>query len=206
MVSKKKFRKRPSEKFSTKKNFWSTKNIMSIFFVLIMATSIAGIVANYGGNHNTVKYKDYKFTLKNGEWLTKINGQKMAFLYSPSDVDNINDSGASALLSSLPMFTITYDPDSMFKEEAALLQFHYQDILSMRNVYVMPALTFNASTTLPVVTCANATPSVPVVYITSGNYSRIRVDGNCIIIEGVSADGIVREGERILYGILRVID
>ena len=58
---------------------------------------------------------------------------------------------------------------------------------------------------IPVITCADATPTVPVLYFQRTNETKVYREGSCIILEAATDFDLLRLKDRILYGIFGVM-
>lgn|SRR3989338_7746205 len=190
------------EKKKEKSNAW-----IPITIALIMVTSVFGVIF-FGDNSSVeLKYKDIKFTRIESFWTAKINNQQMQFDYHPSEVEILKfDKSAISALENTGMVYFTYNPDKPFAQDIELAKFQLKEFLSSRNVYAVNGLTNSSSFQLPQITCENATSSVKVVYFYVGNLTEVRVENNCIIVEAESARDFSALKDRIIYGMLKIIE
>ena len=74
------------------------------------------------------------------------------------------------------------------------------------NMAVQQAAALNTTLySLPVITCANATATQPVMQFSSGNETKISLQGSCVIVEALSGEEFTMMKDRILYGMFGVI-
>ena len=94
-----------------KKKRITSSGIMAIFIVVIMTSSIIGMM--WSDPNETFKYKDYTFTRQNEYFTLKLNGEQLKFYYFPSDIQDINFSyELEYLLENSQMIYFTFDPES----------------------------------------------------------------------------------------------
>lgn len=186
-----------------KKNWW-----LIIFLVFIMiGTSFSFIFFGYSPSNEAVKYNGIKF-VKNplqNIWVAKINGKEAAFSFLPNEVEDISSKESFARLQNKLEIDATYDLNSTNKEAIALAQHQLGLTLANYNIYLRKGFTSNNSFNMPIITCNNSTANVPVIYFKHTNSTQIYVNG-CIIAEAQSNADFIRVKDRILYGILGVLE
>lgn len=179
--------------------------ILFIIFV-VMGTSFSFVFFGFSTVTEKVKYKGISFTNNNNVWIAKITGKYAAFSFLPGDVEGIfafNDS--LARLQNKLEIDSTYDLNSTFAQSIALAQHQLGLTLETYNIYLRKGFTTNNSFNLPVITCDDATATVPVVYFKYGNSSSIHLSDNCVIAEASTNTDFIKVKDRILYGMLGVI-
>jgi len=175
--------------------------IVSVFIVFIMVTSVIGFI--FGGNQTPpVHYKGYKFTQTSRGWRTTINNQNFYLSYTPNDVE----------LLELPDFPksleidVTYDPNSTYKESIAQAIFELSTILSANGVFIRQGFTTNNTYGIPIITCADATPYIPVVLFLNSNKSEAIKEENCFIIHSFDENSFLPYADRIIYETLEIME
>src|SRR3989344_3746009 len=58
---------------------------------------------------------------------------------------------------------------------------------------------------MPVISCGNATPEVPVIYVRKGDSTGFHLEGDCIVMEAASEQDIYRLYDRMLLSLLGVM-
>ena len=178
-----------------------------IFIVFIMiGTSVSFVYYGFSGAGETVKYKELKFVKFPDRWEAKIDGRNAAFSFLPSDVESIsafNDSFGR--LQGKLEIDVTYDLNSTYKESIALAQHQLGLTLAEYNVFVRKGFTTNNTFNIPIITCSDAIPTVPVVYFRYGNTTNIHAENNCVIAEASTNADFIKVKDRLLYGILGVM-
>lgn len=184
-----------------------TKQIfLAAIIAFIMITSVIGFMAGRDSEQN-LSYGDFSFVRKGNIWVTKINGQNLNFYYFPSETTDIElDDAVKNRISSTPMVYLTYDPDQENVEYIAQTQFELENIFSSNfNIYSTKAFTKENEYGLPVITCLNATDTIPVIDLRKTNETAIHLEGNCIIFESRSGFDFLRAKDRLFYGLFNVI-
>ena len=177
---------------------------MFIVFIMI-GTSFSFIFFGFSPSSEIVKYNGIKFSKNPSQniWIAKINGKDAAFSFLPNEVEKIPLENPEKLQNRLEI-DVTYDLNSPYNQSIALSQHQMGLTLNAYNIYVRKGFTANNSFSLPVITCGNSTAKVPVIYFRHGNSTGIHENG-CIIAEASSNADFIRLKDRILYGILGVL-
>ena len=187
-----------------KKNVLS-KNVMTIFIVIIMVGSVIGYM--FGRNSSeSFKYNGYKFLRRDNKLVLKINKIEFGFDYFPSSVEDIEISSEILdRLSGVIEIDSTYDNSSKWKEGISVVQYDLERYFEITGTYFIKGLTDENDYGLPVITCENATAKTPVLYFKESNQTKIWLDDNCVIAEAKSEIDFIRIKDRLLYGLLGVI-
>ena len=180
-----------------------------LFLVVIMLGTSFSVVLYYGfqGQSQAAKYNGINFASNGNFWTAEISGRQAAFTYLPADVQNIpaaND--FSKLLQGKYEIDSTSEVNSTFRETIAQAQYQMGLTLEAYNIYLRKGFTANSTfRQVPIITCANATQNVPVIFFTKSNSTNISLKGNCIVADALTAADIIRVKDRLLYGILGVM-
>jgi len=180
---------------------------MSFFIAFIMITSVFGVMFyGFAGGGEVIKYEGHKFTATPQGYATKIDGKTYYFDVLPQDLENINiDSSIKSELDSSNALVITSDPKSSYKQDIAVSSYNLNAILTKQGKYTANAFN-SANDQLPVITCINATPGLPVMEIIESNQTIATLNNNCITVEFDNTFNLQRATAKILYLILGVID
>lgn len=180
--------------------------ILFIVFIMI-GTSVSFVFFGFSGVEEKVKYNGITFTRFPDRWEARINGANAAFSFLPGEAEAIPSSGdfAKALQGKFEI-DITYDLNSTYVQSIALAQYQMGLTLNAYNIYAREGFTSNNTFNIPVIKCSDATPNVPVVYFRHGNSTSIHVDSDCVIAEASSNADFIKAKDRILYGILGVME
>ncbi|MBI4451166.1 hypothetical protein HY642_04280 [Candidatus Woesearchaeota archaeon] len=183
-----------------------TKMLVGAFIIAIMVLSAFGFILNYTSPGQALTYGDYTFKLKNGQYETKVDGRRVSFNLPPQYVEDINATPGIAATLQGPLLFVTYDPGSNFASDMAAAQLFLEEVLpALKGTTVIRGVT-QTNSSLPVVTCANATGTVPVLSLAESNQStQILLENNCIIAAARNGKDFVRLQDRILYLALGVM-
>ena len=179
-----------------------------LFLVIIMVGTSFSVIF-YGFSSPSSKQKQYGYSfVNNGQaWIAKISGKQAMFSYLPEEAKKINVQGVLPDLKNRVEIDTTSDFNDKFNQSIALAQHQMNIVLNQNyNVYIVPGFTSNNTYGLPVITCAGATPPVPVVFFMGSNETSLSADGNCIIAEASSDADIIKIKDLIVYSVLGVLD
>jgi hypothetical protein len=178
-----------------------------------MITSVIGYMVTQGDGGNQLSYNGFDFQTSgyNG-WLTDVDGKSARFTYHPSEIDNINISpDVINHLKNTKMVFLSFDPEdvSIQRIELARLELD-QQLPAFFNIFPVTGVSNRTGTyaAFPEVDCRNATIFIPVLQFRTdpdGGRPSIESNGSCIILEAGSPDDIVILKDRLLYGMLGVI-
>jgi len=181
--------------------------LLSIFIAIIMVSSILGYM--FGRDEpNTVKYNKVDFYQNNFLWATKINDKEVVFHNFPSAVEHINISDEIfARIKSTLEVDSTYDQNNSFAKDIALAQHSVELIMDdFFNIYLRKGMTTENEYNLPVITCKEATPFIPVLYFKIANQTSVYLENNCIIAEARNGLEFLKIKDRLLYGLFDIIE
>jgi len=186
-----------------KKSKWGT--FLVFFIAFIMVSSVIGFLWS-GVDQNESKYNNIKFTRTQSGWTALIEGKWAVFDYFPSEVEPINiSSNIGAMLANKPEIDTTSFINDTFSEEIALAQYNMALVLNNVNIYLRTGFTANNTFKMPVFTCEDATPAVPIIYFMQSNQTLVSMKDSCVVVEARNADDILRVKDRLLYSILGII-
>ncbi|MBI2575565.1 hypothetical protein HYV82_06795, partial [Candidatus Woesearchaeota archaeon] len=143
-----------------------------------------------------------------GSLTTKVNGRTVSFTYFPGEIEYIAlNPSAVDMLKGTRMLYVTSDYHGNFSQVIAAVEFDFSKALYENyGIFVVQGFVQNVSS-FPVVSCANATSFVPVVsFQESVDNEGFRESGSCLIAEAGSYEGFVKLRDRLLYGLMGVID
>lgn len=181
------------------------KTWMGLIIVFLMISSVFGFVFSFGGGGSNVQeYSEVKFRYVNNQWMARINGEDRGFLFFPGDLEYIDVPGEAKALLEEPGIAVTYDPASNLSENFAEAQYYFE--VQLDSKFIERALTNSEGTSLPEKSCADATPTQPVILLTQEDESAIRVEGSCIIIASYDSFAVYQQTERVIYAVLGVME
>lgn len=182
--------------------------ILVIFIAFIMISSVFGVIF-YGfnnQNNNKVEDKGITFIDRQGYWYTTIDGTEMIFNNLPSNVEYIElPQELKDRLSNAFQLDITSELEDPLNEYIALVEHEAQLALTAKNIYVRTGFTTPSDYNVPIITCDDATQSVPILYYKESNETKVYMQDNCIIAEAVDGIDILRISDRILYEVLGIL-
>jgi hypothetical protein len=182
------------------------KQAMGVFIVLIMTMSVLGYM--FGKDTaEQLSYNDFKFNRIGNRWATNIDKTEYVFDFFPSQVDTINVS--SDIINSLKesmQIDMTSDINSEFKEAIALAEFELSNYLTFNNQYARIGFTQLNEYEKPMITCIDATMSVPVIIFETSNETKVYTEGNCIIAKSKSDSDFIAIKDRLLFGLIGIIN
>ncbi|MBI3033748.1 hypothetical protein HYY72_01170 [Candidatus Woesearchaeota archaeon] len=183
--------------------------LFSIVVGFLMVTSVVGIVlVNYtGSSTGSLYYRGFRFDRTGTGLVADIRGMQIPFTYFPSEIEELRlNSSLVGRINSTRMVLVTSDFNSSIAGAVAAAQFDLRKALGESSgIFVVQGFTTNASS-LPVITCANATAYVPVISFEQGNRTLFYERGNCIIAEAETPLDVLRARDRLLYGFFGVMD
>lgn len=193
---------------------------IGVLLIGIMIFSTLGYVFDYSNSNsaNTVKEYGQKFssvqTQSGSYWQTSLNDVKRQFLRLPTQVAYVEVTPQAAttlaLVPQVQAFVLAVNPNTPFSQISfATASFILGDLYDEKK-QILPAITdINESvTSIPVISCdnqsyfdpQNLSGQIPIIQVQESNQTMIRVQNNCIIIEGSDAEGIISAVERFRYG------
>ncbi len=188
------------------------KQTLSIIIVLLMVASMFGIWASTQSANSNLKYNDWKFKIgpnpNNPDQqvaITKVNDKEVYFYSLPQDALNIATEGnISAVLKGAQYIIISSNPEEQTAPYYDLIRYELSQF-STKQIYGATTIE-TTKTTLPVLTCANATATNPVIELTTANNeTKIIAENNCIKVESTIQDFQMAR-DRLLYSILGIIN
>jgi hypothetical protein len=196
------------DKMPEKKKGVSKAVILTLIIGGVMLLSTFAIMfSGYNSGQDTVPYGDYTFKRTTGGWMIKVDGKEAKFGYHPADLENINlSSDITKKLAESKVLYVTFNPNTKHVDRFELARFELgQSLIEFFNIYSMPGITENNSAYKQnMVTCANATSTVPVISLVEGNETKISMENDCVTLE---ADQYVIGAlkDRLLYSMLGVM-
>ncbi|MBI3033747.1 hypothetical protein HYY72_01165 [Candidatus Woesearchaeota archaeon] len=158
----------------------------------------------------TVNYNGFIFNYTEPLWITnwQSNGQVyiLSLRFNPYQAENISIEGDEGWRANSEVY-ITFDPES---EKYAYVALAASEIsLSLANTFnITPIAACTANVTAcsrrPIVTCADSSDNVSVIYLRDEGPTSIRIQKNCAIIRGEGVE-LVRASDRAVYQWYRII-
>ena len=185
------------------------KTLISLFIVIIMVLSAAGFMIDYAFKEK-LEYNGFKFENTEQGFVTKLNGNKIAFNYYPTQLESINiSSEAMNDIKSAKMIGVSYDPNSYLVETMAQLQYYLDTSLpELFGIFVQKGLTDSAGYEMAELACANATAASPViVFLETGENetSEFSYKNSCLTFKASNEQELVMQTERLVYGMAGIM-
>ena len=185
------------------------KKIMVYFIGFIMVSSVFGVIfLGFGSEQgeNSLQYNGLGFTLRNNFWTVVHDDIPLSFVYAPQDVEMIAFDGNSAyMLKNAVEIDLTSDFNDTFAEGIALAQYQMGIVLQPYDKFLRQGFT-STQGNFQAITCKDSSASVPVIYFRKGNSTRLLAEENCIIAEAATIQDMIRVKDRIIYGMLGIIE
>lgn len=192
----------PQEEFEEKRRQRRVR-ITSWVIIILMVLSVGGFT--YFGSGTTHRYNGFKFTQGSSSFLTTVDGVRYGFYNLPDELESLPTDPAVAPLLRSPFIFMTFNTSSNYTEQMAEVQYYTSQVLASRNTFVQPGIMGNLSYNLPIVTCANATPTQPVVAIVETNDTSIMLQNSCIIASVSSDAELYRVQDKLMLLALGVM-
>ena len=197
-------------KFRVKKErkFLSGKVWVSILIIAIMVLSTAGFLIGGRGQSGSLSYNKHTFTKEPNGYYTNLNGKNVRFDFFPAEInETFADKGAIDRIKNTKMIYMTSNFSGKYAQTTEEIKYE----LSMRlarefGIYAASGFTTNTSYKTMTVSCSNATQFAPVVDFKEGNNTGIRLEGNCVVVEGNSNSGFIALKDRLLYGMHGIME
>jgi len=204
-------RKKRSDKAEKRKQL-----LVTYFIVILMVSSVVGfaMVGGQTGTQDSIEYESYDFAIALEQhplapgfnintFVEKETGT--LFYTSPYEAEAIPITGnLTEMVRTKPYIVYAFEPDTEFDQLHDWLRF---ELSSKTNKNIIPSVTQESEvyTSLPTLTCANASVQTPVIIITQANQTAIHVmQSGCIQIETRPQDILITR-DRILYSFLGII-
>lgn len=183
------------------------KLLWSLFIVFIMVFSAFGVIFyGFSAPEEKLKYGEQKFTMTQKGFMTRVGDKTYTFTHYPQDLERISASKEMTdWLKTTKMFYLTYDQNQSTVGQIAAAQFEFQKTLRNAGIFSVNAMTQENEYGLPVITCKNATRFVPVLEFRESNETLIAHEGDCVILEAYYGEDFYRLTDRIVYGILGIM-
>lgn len=183
------------------------KTWMSLFIAFIMIASVIGFAFSFTQPVEKLQYKDFTFVSTPQGLQTTVNDIRLYFYYFPRDLEDVQfDEGAGVALDGARVLWVSYDPNDAYATEIAGMLFYIEEALSETDTaFVQRGLVNNSGYVLPEVSCANATASVPVIVMQSGNETKVTHRDGCVVATAASRPETAMVGDRLLYELLGVM-
>ncbi len=183
------------------------KRSMGIIIILLMVSSVLGIVFSYSAGNaateQTFRYGEYVFTLQENLYVTEINDVEMSFYYTPDVVlgadlpqDFLTAYKEGGVLS------MTLDRNDSAVEFLSILTYDVTRSLNEDGVVAQLGFTTPVEQ-LPVIQCDNATSLT--IYPHSGDTLDAQYADNCLNLSLPTSADIALYRDALIYSYYGVI-
>jgi hypothetical protein len=186
------------------------QTILSVIIVVIMVSSVLGIMVNRDSDPNTFEYNLNNQTFKFGKYynryyLTSEYGR--IYFYNLPDQLRVNLSESiSTNLKNSQMLYITFNPEGEDLSYIDLARLELTEEYIKNDIYFISGKIQESDKypSLPLIDCNNATFYTPVIKFERSNITEIETEGNCIIMKGRGLD-FVRYRDLLVYNLYGVL-
>lgn len=198
-----------SAKKSSDSSFRKKKIVVTWFMAIIMVSSILGfIMVSQNNPENNLDYNKFKIISGKVGYVTSLEGKKALMTVNhPTSVETIEiESQVWNLFSKARVVGVTYNQSDERADSLAGAQFVLeQNLPGALNVFVQRGLLNASGTDLLNMSCQDAKDGFPVVLLKVGDGTRARLDGSCVLVEGIVGADVQRVVDRILFGLAGVM-
>lgn len=155
-----------------------------IFITVTLIFSGFGIILFRAPESETFEYKDHLFIQESSGFSTRINNQKIIFLYDPRTLENL--SVAPLTLTQL-VYTNKFYISANPNEDVGLPLYEFNRVIKPlidKRFVQACSEDVKGCENLILKTCADATPEEKVVLYKESNYSSLTYNLNCLLIQG----------------------
>ncbi|MDD5086908.1 MAG: hypothetical protein PHV16_04095 [Candidatus Nanoarchaeia archaeon] len=164
---------------------------------------------------NNYEYNGFTFTKIEGYgvWFTEIQKQdknfRVSMRYSPMEVEDIpiDRTAYQVILNSNELYLTV--PNNLSSIAVLALAEVGRITGTQYGILDIPstgALTHSKGDETPVKNCEDAVGGTGIILFNLGNYTRVYLEGKCVIVEGETDWDIVRAADRLTFGLLGIMD
>lgn len=195
------------------KDFFSKKNIVSLFIIIVMVSSILAIWQGASDSNQVSKYNGYSIRILNEKYQIETDTANVYGYTYPSFLEYIPlDKGyVNYLLSSDTVF-ILFEPadENIAVIEVLRSELAQQDFYILGKMVNFGLITANETYNYPVLSCSNITQ--PALYLHTINItlnitpSRIYQEQGCIVLEASTWQELLQLKDRLVYTMYGVME
>ena len=184
------------------------KKSMGIIIILLMVSSVLGIVFSYSGgntnsNEHTIRYGDHVFTLQDNLYVTELEGNEVGFYYTPDIVLGADlPQEFIDIYTSAEIFSLTQDFNDSALDFISILTYDVTRGVVDAGGYVQPGFTTQVEQ-LPLLSCENATSLT--IYSHSANATSAVYKENCLDLSLATNADIALYRDALIYTYYGVI-
>ena len=185
--------------------------VLGVLVLMVIAILLVKRVYVPRSPYPTVTYNNFEFEQIEGMWYVKWqrdgNVYNMGFRYNPKEVEDVPVRGGLNATFKRQPFYVTFDPDgnqSNFKYIALGIAELGLNVVRAMDGQIESACTRNVSEACdghPIVSCDDDDKAV--IYFKTVNETRVRLDGNCMTIEGTGLE-MLKAVDRVLFHFMNI--
>ena len=190
-----------------KKKKFQKENLMVLFVAIIMISSTIGLVST-GSGTTKEKYNDYKFSVDQTGTTLYWDDELIKFYHNPYQLESINiSSDIINKIENTAMIYLTFKANNTMPETIDRVRFDLTNkFIDHLGIYVINGIDHNeAIPALQIIDCINATNTIPVLKIETGDLFGIIEKNNCITFIANNELDLIALEEALLYRLLGVI-
>ena len=192
------------KKRKTKENYG--KHIVIMLAALMVLSTLGYLVGQNNSSVSSVTYNGYAIEVTQYGLRVTIDDKETYFTYYPDTVAYLKpDEQILNLVKNSKVITVVYDPEEDNPEMFGGVQYQLEQDFVKDNKFVIRGLTKSEGYNLPELDCVNATATVPVLKYMTGNATGYKMEGNCIIAEGIVPSDMIQLKDALIYGYYGVI-
>ena len=189
-----------------KESWWNKKNIVSLFIVIIMVSSLLALWE--GSSNDAGKYGDFKFTMEgNGMYSTEINDEKVYFFSLPDQISSIEvaEDISEELKYADKMYLLFNPKDENIEVIEVLRRSFAEDELPLlgKSMFFGVVEFDETYSSLPVYDCENTTMTT--ILMKTSEEVGIYKEGDCIVLSAKDSRDLFYVRDRLLFDLFEVI-
>ena len=194
------------------KKLFTLKLIMTYFIVFLMLGSVLGFVLSESvDNEFRTTYNGFRVELQGNRYLVSFNRERLEFIFPPQELQYFDvPDGMMRNLQDVPFFTISFDPNMQDNGELGYLRYIFFEYSYKKDKLVGFGITEDSLLYdgISVMNCDDSTRTSPIIVFKDGLQDEISYDqeNGCIVVNSTSAIHRVQFAERVIYGILGIIE
>ncbi len=192
-----------------KQSIFSTRNIVSLFFVLLMATSILAIWQGGSSDVNTLQsYNGFDIIIDGSTYLIETPlGDVHGYTY-PEYIESIElDEWQLAAIQQSSHITILFDPTDNYISYIDVLRSHLasRDLASLGKTISFAMTEENNAYPYKQLNCSSAPEGTLYLHTMPETTTHIFIDNNCLVLEGATGQDLVYAKDRFVYSLYGIM-
>ena len=182
--------------------------IFAIAIIALMSLSVIGFIDLRNQSSTSQSFNGIDFESADGtSWTMTIEDKEYSFAYHPLNVENINMSPeATAMLKTARAFFLVSDVNNNASEFIGKAEYDLKKLAEERGMFAEYAFTTNNTYGKMILSCANATADLPILYFSTGNETRTEYNDGCLRLQASTPYDFLRLSDRVMYTILGVMN